>query len=196
MANKTKILHLYSDEKFYNFIKLTFNIDELSNTYLNLSENNSNINIDDYSAIIVHYLDTLSINFIKQHEIVQPIVWFFWGGDGFSLGKFTYLFLENKTKKARIKLAFQKSFVFGIKQIIKLIYPELLDYQKYTKHKINIIEKFRLIVPIMPGDYDILKNKYQITPPKLHLNYANPLFSYKIFPKTNGTNILLGNSAS
>jgi galactoside O-acetyltransferase len=57
MTSNTKILHLYSDRKFYEFIILTFNIDGLTNTYLNLSDNypniiiRSNIHISSYSAI-------------------------------------------------------------------------------------------------------------------------------------------------
>lgn len=195
--NSTKILHLYSDPKFLEFISLTFDINGVSNTYINLLLNKDvTIKFEEYSIIIVHYLNAKSIDFLCQHKINKPVIWFFWGADGFSFGKFNNCFLGFKTNKLRLYLAYKKSIIWGLKQTIKIIFPKIKDLSKESQRKFKIIKKFSLVVPIMPEDYELLKQKYHFKVPSFHLNYINPIFYSNKLSQVNGSNILLGNSAS
>ena len=43
---------------------------------------------NDYDIIIVHYLSLENARIIVDNEKPIPIIWFFWGQDGFNLSKF------------------------------------------------------------------------------------------------------------
>ena len=119
-----------------------------------------------------------------------------WGADAFCLGNFYNKFLSPSSKSLRVKLAFKEKISFGFKTLIKSIKPSLIDREKHYSTTIKAFSKIDVIVPVVPGDYDLLKAAYDIKVPVFHLNYVNPLFEQKIDIPSEQNNILLGNSAS
>lgn len=192
-----KLLHIYNDNKFKEYILYTFEINGLHNELINIrDEFPKNIDVSEYSLIIIHYLGFESQNFIRKINN-KPIVVFIWGGDIFSLGKFYNYFLEKKTLILRTILTFKNGIKIGGINLIKTVLPWMVDITKDKKQKLEILNKIDLIVPIMPGDYELLQEKYKIKTKHYHINYINPIFNKNPeFPKVGKSNILLGNSSS
>jgi len=194
--NPIKLLHLYSEDIFKKYICLTFENKTFSNDYIFIKNIYKKINFDDYAIVFVHSLNSDMVNYLNNNIINIPVVWFFYGADGFVLGKFYNIFLENKTKFLRARLEFKFGFRRGFLQLIKCVFPLLMDKTKKNKLLLKQINKFRLIVPVMPNDFLLLKENYHITSECFHLNYINPVFLENTTNEITGNNILLGNSAS
>lgn len=194
--NIIRILHSFPEKeaKFNEYCRLTFGIDKFENTYV------SNLNeIDDvnkYDVIIIHFLRYIDCKFLIKYEVEIPVIWFCWGGDVFNDGKFHKFFLQTKTRRLRRKLSFKKGYVRGFKQVIKDIIPLINEYSNSRRIKINSLSKIDYMVPVMPGDFSIIKKHYAVNFQMYHLNYVNPLIEKEIFEGITGKNILLGNSAS
>ncbi|MFV1883436.1 MAG: TDP-N-acetylfucosamine:lipid II N-acetylfucosaminyltransferase [Balneola sp.] len=194
---KIRILHSFpsNNSVFKKYCELTFSAENLTNNYVDSLKNATNINTD-FDIIIVHYLRDEDVFFLNNESIEIPKILFAWGADLFNLGKFYNKFLLNKTKKLRTKHDFNNSFYTIIKKISHTAFPSLLDLRKSTKARIKVLNEFDFIVPVMPGDFELLK-KYYPTRAKLHhLNYVNPLIVKDVYEFTIGENILLGNSAT
>ncbi|WP_283642105.1 TDP-N-acetylfucosamine:lipid II N-acetylfucosaminyltransferase [Croceibacter atlanticus] len=193
MINDTKILHVIDDSKFIEMCADTFDVKGIKNTFITSNE----FNTYDYKPdiIVVHFL-RLNIK-DKLLGMSIPIVWFFWGGDGFGLGKFYNIFLSKKTKHLRMKLAFKKGLRRGLNVFFKTNFPFIIDKFSSGKDILKLIKKIDVIVPIMPGDYYLLKQKYNLQNKMFHINYVNTLLSnIETANQSFGNNILLGNSAS
>jgi hypothetical protein len=94
-----------------------------------------------------------------------------------------------------LKLSFQKSFINGFKELLKRALPPIIDYLKDGKGLIKALAKIDIIVPVVPGDVQLLKSLYPIKAEVFHVNYITPVF-FKNSTEVNGNNILLGNSAT
>lgn len=196
MFQSVNILHVIDDEKFIPFCEETFNLQGIENKYAS-SGDFSKVLISSFDIIILHYLNREKAAVLNKKEIKTPIIWFFWGGDGFLLGRFSAKFLQPKTKFLFLKLAFKRNIIEGIKAVRKLSFPILSDFLSYNKEIIKAFKKIDIIVPVMPGDYILLKQKYEIKADMFHLNYVIPSINKAV--KERGLqvdNILLGNSAS
>jgi hypothetical protein len=79
---------------------------------------------------------------------------------------------------------------------MKRIAPSLKDRIGYGARKLSVLNMFEIIVPVMPGDYYLLKDRYPIAAKLWHLNYVNPALVDCKEQFVSGSNILLGNSAS
>lgn len=196
MLKGIKILHVIDDNKFIRYCEETFNINRVTNVYLNSEAFNDEVRDKEFNLIVLHYLNLTKAKVINKNLGI-PIIWFFWGNDGFLLGKFSMTFLQIKTKRLYLKLGFEKSLNEGVRRIIKSTFPEISDCLSYNKEIIKSFSKINFIVPVMPGDYNLLKTKYTIKAPMFHLNYVNPSFKEdQTHLKYVGDSILLGNSAS
>lgn len=190
-----KLLHIIDDPKFINMCKETFDIDNVENYYLKsglvtvdyLSQN-------EIDVLFIHFLREPEINFLNSHKLSVPVVWFFWGADGFRLGKFYNKFLLPKTKKLKLKLAFYSGLSNGLKELQKRFLPTVIDATSFYRKNIQALSKIDVIVPVMPGDYYLLKEAYNISAKLFHFNYVVPV-SDEVFQVKSQKNILLGNSA-
>ncbi|MDH0659104.1 TDP-N-acetylfucosamine:lipid II N-acetylfucosaminyltransferase [Empedobacter sp. GD03865] len=189
------VLHIIDDQKFISICQDTFNIDGLNNTYIKSSE----ISVDylkqnNIQIIFVHFLRIPEINFFSNNNISIPKVWMFWGADGFSLPLFYNNFLDKQTQKSRQiiekKQGLKRLFVHNV----KILFKDFINKITTTK-TVRVINSFDYIVPIVPGDYYLLKEKYSIVPPMFHFNYVTKLFKNDNIEK-NRQNIILGNSAT
>jgi dTDP-N-acetylfucosamine:lipid II N-acetylfucosaminyltransferase len=196
MPKKVKILHIIDDEKFIKYCEETFKLEGITNIYLTSSEFNKKACNKGIDLLILHYLSLEKATVINEN-IETPVIWFFWGNDGFLLGKFSRSFLQFKTRALYLKLGFNRNIKEGLKRGLKTLFPLISDHLHYNKQIIRAFEKIDLIVPVMPGDYDLLANKYNIKSPMFHLNYVNPSLNENVRElNSNDRNILLGNSAS
>ncbi|MEQ9583501.1 MAG: TDP-N-acetylfucosamine:lipid II N-acetylfucosaminyltransferase, partial [Arenibacter sp.] len=74
--------------------------------------------------------------------------------------------------------------------------PTLADKLQNNSEVICSLDKINIVVPVMPGDYHLMNQKYGLKAPMFHLNYVNPIFDESQITLNIGDNILLGNSAS
>jgi len=168
-----KLLHSFpkNENKFKEYCRLTFEIDELENTYVpNLSEA---VNIYKYDAIILYYLRHYDCEFLLKNEIEKPVILFCWGADMLSQGKFYNKFLLQKTKRLRRKISLKQSLVSGTKQMIKESFPVTIDYSAKSRIKLAALKKIHFIILVMPGDFWLIKKNYDVDSKLHHLNYVN-----------------------
>lgn len=196
MKGKIKLLHSFppTESKFKEYCDLTFRIKQFDNTFV-ASLDETNVKITDFDLIFIHYLRKKDIQFLNKNDPDIPIVWFFWGAELFNSGRIQNRFLLDKTKSLKDRFYTKNIIGIYIKYLIRIFLPFLSDWTPPQK-KIRVIDKFNYIVPVMPGDYSILKESYKISPKLHHLNYVNPLIEQSGRPYVDGQNILLGNSAS
>lgn len=194
MENRLQILHSIplNDRKFDEMRDLLFR--EYDNYYVgNLSEAK---NIEKYDLVIIHYLRAVDEEYLVENKINVQVIWFCWGGDLMALGKFYNKVLLHKTRLLRIKLQSKQSIVKRIKAFAKSYYPNSLDYLTGLRSKIASFNYIDYMVPVVPGDFDLLKKNYGTKIKGFHLNLINPLVEQSKFVERNGKNILLGNSAT
>jgi dTDP-N-acetylfucosamine:lipid II N-acetylfucosaminyltransferase len=192
------ILHVINDQKFTQSCELLFSLDKLHNYYLpSLKGNESFLKKNSIDVLIIHFLRDDEINVLSTENLKIPIIWFFWGADGFSLPKFHNQFLSKKTINAKIKLSFKQSLLSGVKELVKMGFKDLISYSQQSRKKINVINKMHTIVPVVPSDFEVLTNKYSIKARSFHLNYIDPRLDENCDQDfVRGGDILLGNSAS
>lgn len=190
------ILHSFpsKEHKFKEYCQLTFNLDNINNTFVD--ELSNDINLKNYHIIVLHSLRFNDCLFLINNKIDIPVIWFFWGGEFFNDGKFYNYFILDKTKAVRRKIYFEYNLFRGIKQYIKESFPLIIDLSRANRVKLAAIKKLNIIVPVVKGDCDILKKRYKIKAECYHLNYVNPLVESEKFNNITGKNILLGNSAT
>lgn len=190
------ILHSFpiKEDKFKLPCSLLFNLDNISNTYVD--ELSLTINFNQFDIIVLHSLRQKDCLFLLKNQLSIPVIWFFWGGEFFNDGKFYNTFLLKKTSLIRRKLFFQLGFVKGVRQIIKEFMPWLIDLTRANSCKLATLKKIDFVVTVVPGDYCLLKTKYSLYSKHFHLNYGNPLVESDLLNNVNGRNILLGNSSS
>ena len=198
MQKGIKIAHIIEDEKFIPYCKLTFSNECFLNTYSDSSNLSKTLKSRNFDAIIVHYLNKLNARAILNQQTDIPLIWFFWGQDGFNLAKFHGIFLMPETKKLRVKTAFESGILTGLKWITKDRLPFLSTFFGEDRLLLKAIRKFHTIVPVVPGDYDLLKSKYPkyVSANMFHMNYVSPPTQKINDDSTQPHNILLGNSAS
>jgi dTDP-N-acetylfucosamine:lipid II N-acetylfucosaminyltransferase len=192
------ILHIINDKKFTQMCELLFNIDNLQNHYLTSLEGHEDfLNKNSIDVLIIHYLRDDAIKFLSSSNLKIPVIWFFWGADGFSLPKFHNEFLSRKTINVKINLLFKQSLLSGGKELVKIVFKDFISYSKQNREKISVINKMHSIVPVVPGDFEIINSKYSIKARSFHLNYVNPVLSGDAnYDFVDNGDILLGNSAS
>lgn len=152
--------------------------------------------LQDAEVIFAHFLNHKIAQLINNLHDSKKVVWFCWGGDLYNLGKFGNQFLQSKTKKLYYKFGFRSFDIF--KNILKESLGKYIDYIPPNKEVLSAIKKANIIVPVVPGDYENLKDSYNIKAEVFNLNYINNVFFKQ--PKLNRSkprrDILLGNSAS
>ncbi|MCO5240650.1 MAG: TDP-N-acetylfucosamine:lipid II N-acetylfucosaminyltransferase [Chitinophagaceae bacterium] len=195
MKTEINILHVLDDKKFISYCKNTFSLPYLRNTITESVNLSSTILDHSFDIIIFHSLRNESVKVLNSVSISQPVIWFFWGADGFCLGKFYNLFLLPKTKRSRLRLAFKNSLGNGLKTLYKSLFPQSIDKKPYYRNLIKSFGKISIIVPIVPGDFELLQEKYTLKASSFHLNYVSPIFDHSIDLSITGDNILIGNSA-
>lgn len=191
-----KVIHSFpeAETKFKEYCRLTFEIEELHNTYVaNLSEVE---NLNDFDLIVIHYLRIEDCAYLATHNVQKPMVWFCWGADIFDQGKFKKKFLLQKTLNLKRKMYFREGFKEGLEELIFDIFPFAKDYSKISQTKLKALEKIDYMVPVMPGDYALIQENYNLKPALHHLNYVSPLVESESFEGISGNNILLGNSST
>src|SRR5690606_7046471 len=94
----------------------------------------------------------------------------------------------------KLNLAFSSGFSRGFKELQKHLWPSTIDATSYYRKNIQALTKINVVVPVMPGDYYLLKEAYDISAGLFHLNYVIPV-NEEYFQVQDRPNILLGNSA-
>ena len=136
------IAHIVSDSKFDKMIEGAFAIKNVNNIYIQSGVLN-NVDIRSYNLLIVHQMNVSALDFLFKHHLDIPIIWFFWGSDGFTLGKFYNKFLMPITKKIRNRLIFSNGYKnLLIHHIFQLI-PKLKDLRKHNRRLLKIIKRER-----------------------------------------------------
>ncbi len=211
------ILHLAPDEKFIDFALHEFEkVMPGENRFLVISDNvgekfkyikseqigkitTAKVNskqfvnsLKDYEFVVLHMFsmqERAKIKLVLSANSNVKLVWCGWGGDFYHYisGSHEALFLEKtrklwrqKNKKTRLK-NFIKKFLF------------------YKVNHIRAINRLHYFAPVIPVEYDLLKNKL----PKFRAEFVP--FSYSNLEdmlqglenhKIDGENILVGNSSS
>lgn len=190
-----KILHSFpsKEKKFKKFNDLTFSIKNIDNFYVNKLQDYED-KINDLDLIVIHCLRKSDIFFLNNNVISIPIIWFSWGIDFYNFLRIRNKILLPKTKWAYYKILYAQSKP----QALRIFIENLIGYSKYDHNKsfLKALSKISYMVPVMPGDYDVLNTAYPSNLKMFHLNYVNPIFIDKTSQVLNGTNILLGNSAT
>ena len=195
MEKKIKLLHVIDDQKFIPYCERTFSLTALENIFCSSKDFETTISTEQFEVIVIHYLREECIQVLNNRKINAPVVWFFWGADGFCLGKFYNRFLLPATKRSRLLLAFKTSFKNGLKVLGKTYFPQSIDRKPFYKSLIQSFSKISVVVPIVPGDFDLLSENYPLRACSFHLNYVSPVFDSHHSPIVSGNNILVGNSA-
>lgn len=194
------ILHIINDSKFYEPCRQTFSIGGINNLYLESGQITKEfLDANSIQIIFIHYLKNKEVNFFSENKIDIPVIWMFWGADGFSLPLFYNYFIGRKTRAKIRQLYLQTRPLLLFKDLVKESIKTILNKSASTKRKIELISKFSFVVPVIPQDFDILKKRYpSITSTPFHFNYITPLFfeDYRSMTFVSGKNILLGNSSS
>lgn len=195
------ILHIIEDKKFIKSCEVTFNSSNLNNLYLSKGEVTDDFILENkIHSVFFHFLDVKDINYILTCKVKVKFVWFFWGGDGFMLDKYYNRFLLKKTILLRLKCEFKKSYSAGIKCFVKSLIPSIMKRSTFNKKMLESIKYIDWIIPVIPGDIELLKNDYNLINKTFHFNYVTPYFFNNAFTETpsfeSGKNILLGNSSS
>lgn len=192
------LLHVIDDQKFISSCEVTFSVQGVNNLYCTAEEFADKLEkVDSYDAIIVHFLrDPVIKTLYRSRPKDVVLVWFFWGADAFSMGKFHNQFLTPKSRGIRIKTAFQQSWLSGFKNVVKDLFPSTIDKTNEAISKKEVINYFDIVVPIIPEDYLLLEGKYSVKGRLFHLNYVTPSIELTNQTTPKGENILLGNSAS
>lgn len=156
------------------------------------------------SAILVHYLTYRKARLIDKVKAKFPstqVVWFFWGGDGFDTYKFDRLLFQPKTARIRtVEQAFSRNWLRDLLDYYfnKLRIP-FKDVRPDNHIKLKVIkDKIDFIVPVVPGDYDLFLKYYPSKGRRLEWNYLSieQMMGANSDHVVNGSNILLGNSAT
>ena len=190
-----KILHSFplKEKKFKRFNDLTFSIKNIENFYVDELQN-YNETFNDIDLIVIHCLRKSEIFFLNNKIINTPVIWFSWGTDFYNLPRIRNKILLPKTKWVYFNALFTQSKL----QALRIFIENLIGYSKYghSKSFLKALTRISCMVPVIPGDYDILNTAYPSNLKMFHLNYINPLFIDKSSQVLSGTNILLGNSAT
>lgn len=171
------------------------------NTYYDIQKNEISDkllwkHLKEAEVIFAHFMNEYIASIINNLGESKKIVWFCWGQDLYDLGRFRNDFLQEKTRKAYYKTGLTNFNQF--KNILRKSLGKFNDYFPPNKTVLTAIRKAHIVVPVVQGDYDNLKAKYQIEAEVFNINYINNVFFKQ--PKIDSTkprkNILLGNSAS
>lgn len=221
------ILHLIDDEKFIDSAMQHFEYALPSgNSYAILFEkekpkiihikNNNGIVFFNQNKLddIIGYILKNSIKIIAIHYLSYPksricnslkkklpwlkMLWFFWGADGYELGKLKANLYQPKTAKLVRELSNKSGLKRITYRVVELFAKKgifLQDYIGKGKRKIELIKKFDFVVPVIKEDFVLLHSKYPMLGEAIEWNYLN--ISQMLIEDTyiNGDNILLGNSA-
>ncbi|WP_018629364.1 TDP-N-acetylfucosamine:lipid II N-acetylfucosaminyltransferase [Niabella aurantiaca] len=194
------LLHIIDDKKFIEACQRTFRISGITNFYLRSGLISAEyLKEQQIDIIFIHFLRDQEVAFLLKHKIHIPIIWMFWGADGFSLPSFYNAFIGNKTKIYLRKWYFKNHFYSLIRDFVKEYGRSVFNHRKAVSQKLRVIQQFSYIVPVIPDDYNILKNKYpSVNNVCYHFNYITPIFfkDFQSVPFVSGKNILLGNSSS
>lgn len=203
-----RYLHLLHNRTFHENLKRLFRDEEQHQIIINgdswslpeekkISRQAVMDHIDRCEVLFIHFLDYEKAYLVNRISNKKKIVWFFWGGDGYRLGKFTNDFLLPKTKKTRLLLSTRYFFNGGWKDLIKIITGPLYDYLPPNHEVFKALKKVDVIVPIVPRDYENLASRYNLSARMHHLNYVNDVFASNPVVTHGGyeRNLLLGNSA-
>ncbi|QYJ83757.1 TDP-N-acetylfucosamine:lipid II N-acetylfucosaminyltransferase [Shewanella aegiceratis] len=208
IKNNLKVLHLAVDEKFIDMGLESFDQVGLENDLIVFSDQKlkyikrsnvklmsrkelSSINLKNiiaqYKVVILHSLFSFSINFPRH----VTVVWIGFGYDYYDLILPFHKTLLPKTKKhllSKFKLIpFLKSFFY------------ILNFRLNGNVK-RVINRVDYFCPVLFEEYELITSNYkQFNPKFLDWNYGNledTLVKGLMDRRVNGTNIMIGNSAS
>lgn len=186
------ILHIIDDHKFIKICSETFKINKLNNFFLKSGEITLDyITLNKIDCVVIHFLRVYEINFFYKNHIKVKKIWMSWGGDIFNLPLFYDDFLDLSSKKMNYIIHKKQGHKRLLTHFLKIVIKKLNI--NFSNKKISVINDFDYIVPIVPGDYDILVKKYNVTAPMYHFNYVTEILENK---GKIGNNIIVGNSAT
>lgn len=190
-----KVLHIVDDEKFQDYIKVTFDLPELENRLISsalLCEYGQN-KVEEFDHIIIHYLNKSKAKWLLS---VNPnhIIWFIWGSDIHNLAKFRNEVYLPETAKLMDQFRHPLKRTLFYKKINFKIFPSFYD-AIYNNDKIKAFKKIDVAIPVLPSDYNLLQENYKIDFPAFYLNYMVPNLDKIKTHNLNGENLLFGNSA-
>lgn len=225
MNNKyrNKYLHLVDDEKFIpSAMKLFGVVESIDNTYLIISNNDKpfkfikiteNIincslndykydktinNVNNYSAVIVHYLNSWKIDFLNKISFEGPIVWIAWGGDYYSLlPTLNHLLYDIKTKNIFKRLNRNKNASLNLKKFVvqNKFYRQIKEYWNLFQLR-GVLSKITHIAPVISQEKPIFKKIFKSEKIFLHFNYgiAAGTISTHLAHRKKEKRIIIGNS--
>ncbi|MBN2663215.1 MAG: TDP-N-acetylfucosamine:lipid II N-acetylfucosaminyltransferase [Bacteroidales bacterium] len=168
-----------------------------------ITEKIKDINL--YESLYIHYLSNLTIDLLNTLDIKIPIVWIFWGADGFSPNR--------KYSEKTIILPKTKSFYrkYLKNKMIWCKNPEFL-YKNYKRYKekekqiksaenkyIQAARKVNYFAHYISEDYEIVKNHTGFNAQFIDFNYISieQSLNDKIennINTNNENNVIIGNS--
>lgn len=194
---KIKILHsVIKGQEFRTSVKVLFELETIENTWVEKLPFSKSF-YDDFDVVIIHLLsskDTRQIMKVIPSKL--PLIWFSWGADIYRLGKLQNTILLKTTKRFAKQYYFKLGFLPFLKHIIKNNFPIINDITNEGRLLLVAMNKFKFIVPVVPGDYKVLKENYKVNTSCFHLNYVNHQVREQNERTVNGHDILLGNSAT
>ena len=211
--NSITILHVFTDDKFFDgtsrFFQALPNVNNLFCYYspkqkpFNYIKNKERItyytNWDEYTSLFknpdinIIYFHSIPINYYKLFNYIDPhkiVIWWCWGYDIYNSYGFLKPFIELDLYKPQTKHITSKG------KILKIIfhYIKSLALIKYKKMILNRVDYFS---PVIPIEYELMKNNPQFKAKPFMLE-SGPGLGYtnknELTCKNKAQNILIGNS--
>lgn len=153
--------------------------------------------LKNYEFVVLHWFsagDNAKIQLVLKASCETKFVWLGWGGDFYKYiaGNRNSLFLKKTSKLWRHKNKIRVIQFIPFKSFIKKIV-------RYENDHLKAIKKIKYFAPIIPTEYDLLKNALpQFKSKYVPFSYGNidDLLRGLEQHQIQGQNILLGNSAT
>lgn len=166
-SDKVKVANLYSND-FYLYIG----------------------DIRQYDSIYIHFFTRALIDFVLSIPVELPVVWVFWGGDGFEHPKLLRKFLKPLTLK------YYNNYSIGSSKIrnwINLLRTLLDNDRKWSQ----AVRRFDYFCHYIEEDWQLLRGVFKIKAKLIDFNYGGWYQLANDCPISDtptGINICLGNS--
>ncbi len=193
---------VYSNEEKLKYIK-SDKIEIISSNYSDLKRLSNEIKKED--VVYIHYLSEVLIDFISLIQIEIPIVWIFWGADGFTLlPKYENLFFLKKTKHIQLDTKVKMNWCINPFYLYKNSIRFFKQTKELKKQISTNIRKFEIIknkityfAHYIPKDLELFVNKLKINYKWIDFNYMSTIQMDKSdVKKQPKRNIIVGNSAN
>jgi dTDP-N-acetylfucosamine:lipid II N-acetylfucosaminyltransferase len=182
------------------YVKHTKSVEIVEYSKLNLFLRN--LPFSNIRSAFFHFLDFIKADILlhfKKHNPSIKAFWFFWGADGYFLQKFENTLYQEKTK--HFLLSQNNALISKIKKGIIDLFAKaniyLRDLRWPNSLLLDAMKQTDYIIPVIPEDYFLLKQKYRFEAEMIEWNYLSiDQLGMNLDSVVEEDHILLGNSST